>query len=140
MTIIARTVLVVLAASALAACNVQESIRNADAEVAQFHRSLDAGSWGAVWDSSDPALRQATPRAQWVKLLEAVHRKLGNVKSTKQVGWNANTSTNGSFVTVTTETVFERGKGTEQFVFHKGEADKLALVGYSIQSQDMMLN
>lgn len=140
MTIIARTVLVLFAASALAACNVQESIKNADAEVALFHRRLNAGSWGAVWDAGDPALRQATPRAQWIKLLEAVHRKLGNVKSAQQVGWNANTSTSGSFVTVTEETVFERGKGTEQFVFRKGDADKLALVGYSIQPQDMMLN
>lgn len=124
----------------LAGCSIKETIRDADAAVARFHTDLDAGRSEAIWDGTGQEMRNATSHQQFVKLLDAVHRKLGNVKSSQQVGWNRNASTNGSFMTVTNQTVFERGSGTEQFVFRKGKADKLALVGYHIQSNEMMLN
>lgn len=85
-------------------------------------------------------MRQTTKQADFQKMLKAVHRKLGNVEGSKQVGWNANTGTSGSSVTVTTETTFERGSGTEQFVFEKGADQPLKLAGYTINSQEMMLN
>ncbi|AXB77184.1 DUF4019 domain-containing protein [Novosphingobium sp. P6W] len=137
---LARFILPLTAAAMLAGCNVQASIREAEVEIGRFHQSLDAGNTQAVWVGADPDLRKATSRDQFGKLLDAVHRKLGKVKSSQQIGWNANATTGGSFVTVSTETTFERGTGTEQFVFRKGEADKLTLVGYDIQSQDMMMN
>ncbi len=124
----------------LGGCEIKESIRQADAEVVQFHRELDAGHSQEIWEATGPDMREATTRKDFVAMLDAVHRKLGNVKSSKQVGWNSNSGTGGSFMTVTNETVFERGHGTEQFVFRHGEADKLALVGYHIQSNEMMVN
>ncbi|MEE4452608.1 DUF4019 domain-containing protein [Novosphingobium resinovorum] len=127
-------------AAMLSGCNVKESIRDAGAEVVRFHAALDAGHSQAIWDATGADMRKATTQQQFVALLDAVHRKLGRVKSSKQVGWNSNSTTGGSFMTVTNETVFERGSGTEQFVFRKEEADKLALVGYHIQSNEMMLN
>ena len=137
---LARFILPLTVAAMLAGCNVQASIKEAEVEVGRFHQSLDAGNWQAVWAGADPDLRKATSRDQFGKLLDAVHRKLGKVKSSQQVGWNANATTGGSFVTVNTETTFEHGTGTEQFVFRKGDADKLTLVGYNSQSQDMMMN
>lgn len=137
---LARYLMPFAAAAMLAGCNVKESSKAADVEVGQFHQGLDAGGWQAIWASADPQLRKTTTRAQFGKLLDAVHGKLGKVKTSQQVGWNAEATTGGSFVTVTMQTTFERGAGTEQFVFRKGEADKLTLVGYNIQSQDMMLN
>ncbi|EJL34653.1 DUF4019 domain-containing protein [Novosphingobium sp. AP12] len=128
------------AAAMLGGCNVQASIKEAEAEVGHFHHELDAGNWQAVWKGADPELRKAGTRAQFGQLLEAVHRKLGNVKSTKQVGWNANATTGGSFITVAMETTFERGSAAEQFVYRKGNADQLTLVGYHIQSEQMMVN
>ncbi|MEJ2409405.1 MAG: hypothetical protein P8Y58_08945, partial [Novosphingobium sp.] len=68
------------------------------------------------------------------------HRKLGKVRDSKQVGWNANATTGGTFLTITMQTTFENGTGTEQFVYRKGDEGKLTLMGYNIQSQDMMLN
>ncbi|MCT2400637.1 DUF4019 domain-containing protein [Novosphingobium mangrovi (ex Huang et al. 2023)] len=124
----------------LAGCGVKESIEDASAQVDQFHAALDAGDWQAVWKRADPELRKATRREQFGRLLKAVHRKLGNVQSSRQVGWNANATTGGSFVTLTMQTTFEKGVGTEQFVYRKGDGGKLMLVGYDIQSQDMMLN
>ncbi|MFT4056127.1 MAG: DUF4019 domain-containing protein [Novosphingobium sp.] len=119
---------------------MKEVIGKADAEVVRFHEELDAGHSQEIWEGTGEDMRKATTRKQFVAMLDAVHRKLGNVKSSRQVGWNRNASTNGSFMTITNETLFERGSGTERFVFRKSEADKLALVGYHIQSNEMMVN
>lgn len=136
---LARYLMPFAAAAMLAGCNVKESLKDADIEVGQFHQKLDAGNWQAIWTAADPQLHKATTRAQFGGMLDAVHGKLGKVKSSEQVGWNAEATTGGSYVTVTTQTTFARGSGTEQFVFRKGEAGKLTLAGYDIQSKDMML-
>lgn len=127
-------------AAMLGGCSIKETIRNADAAVVRFHDDLDAGRSRAIWDATGAEMRAATTQKQFVALLDAVHRKLGNVRSSKQLGWNRNASTNGSFMTVTNETVFDRGSGTETFVFRKAKADELALVGYHIESNEMMAN
>ncbi|MBO9726024.1 MAG: DUF4019 domain-containing protein [Novosphingobium sp.] len=128
------------AAAMLAGCGVKESFKDAEVEVGKFHQALDAGDLPAIWQQADPALRQGAQRGQLEKVLDAVHRKLGKVKDAKQVGWNANATTGGTFVTLTYQTTFEHGSGVEQFVYRKGDEGKVTLTGYDIQSQDMMLN
>ena len=128
------------AAAMLAGCGMKESFEDAGVEVAKFHRALDAGRAQEIWNSADPQFRGATQQAQFTKLIDAVHGKLGKVRASKQTGWNANATTGGTFVTLTMETTFERGSGVEQFVYRKGDGGHMALVGYNIQSQDMMLN
>lgn len=127
------------AAAMLAGCGIKESFKGAEVEVTRFHKALDTGDWQKLWAAADPEMRKAQDREQFGKLLEAVHRKLGAVRESKQVGWNANSGTGGTFVTVTMQTTFEKGTGTEQFVYRKRDEGKLALVAYNIQSQDMML-
>ena len=128
------------AAAMLAGCGVKESFKDAEVEVGKFHQALDAGDLRAIWQQADPTLRQGASRASLEKGLDAVHRKLGKVKEARQVGWNANATTGGTFVTLTYQTTFEHGSGVEQFVYRKGDEGKVALTGYDIQSQDMMLN
>jgi len=129
-----------VAAAMLAGCGVKESFKDAEAEVAKFHQAMDAGNLQPIWRQADPVLRKGPEHDQLAKALEAVQRKLGKVKGTKQVGWNANATTGGTFVTLTYETQFERGSGVEQFVYRKSDEGQVALTGYNIQSQDMMLN
>lgn len=136
----ARYLMPFAAVAMLAGCGMKESVENAELEVGKFHRMLDAGNWRKLWAGADPDLRKATSREQFGKLLEAVHRKLGPVKESKQVGWNANSGTGGTFVTVTMRTTFEKGTGAEQFVYRKRGEGQLKLVGYNIQSREMMLN
>lgn len=137
---IGRLLVPFAAAAMLAGCGVKESFKDAEVEVGKFHQALDAGDLRVIWKQADPALRQGAQRAALEKVLDAVHRKLGKVKQTKQVGWNANATTEGTFVTLTYQTTFERGSGAEQFVYRKGDGGKIALTGYNIESQDMMLN
>lgn len=137
---IGRLLVPFAAAAMLVGCGVKESFKDAEVEVGKFHQALDAGDLRAIWKQADPALRQGAQRTELEKVLDAVHRKLGKVKQTKQVGWNANATTGGTFVTLTYQTTFERGPGGEQFVYRKGDGGKIALTGYNIESQDMMLN
>jgi len=136
---IARCLAPIVIVTMVAGCGVKEGFEAATAEVARFHAALDAGKSQQIWSEGDAQLRQSTSRDQFVKLLDAVHRKLGKVTSSKQVGWNANATTGGTFLTVTMETAFERGSGTEEFVFKKAD-QRVALAGYQITSQEMMLN
>lgn len=136
----ARYLMPIAAMAMLAGCGVQQGFEDAEREVARFHQALDRGEVQRIWDDADPQFRKATPRAQFDRLVNAVRAKLGKVKASKQVGWNANAGTSGTFLTVTMETTFERGTGTEQFVFAKHADQRPRLVGYNIQSQDMMLN
>jgi len=140
MNYLSRYVAPIVAVATLAGCGVKESIGDASAEVGAFHAALDAGKVEQIWAAADPQLRAATPHDKFVPFLNAVQRKLGKVKQSKQLGWNANATTGGTFVTLTMETTFERGTGTEQFVYHKVAEHDLKLVGYNIQSQDMMMN
>jgi len=130
----------IAAVAMLTGCGLKEKFRDADGAVARFHAALDAERYQAIWDMTGPQMRAAAKQSDFEVLLRAVHRKLGKVTATKQVGWNANAGTAGSTVTLTMDTTFARGSGTETFVYAKGADQRLQLAGYSINSQQMMLN
>jgi hypothetical protein len=81
-------------------------------------------------------MKAATPKASFVRFLDAVHRKLGAVKEAKSQGWGVNYNTSGGTVTLTYQTQFANGSGTEQFVYRTGSAP--ALLGYHINSTDLI--
>jgi hypothetical protein len=123
----------------LSACGAQEAVTNANAEVARFHGQLDRADYETIWKTSGEAMRQSGPKEEFVKFLRAVHTKLGNVKESKSAGWNVNSNTGGSFVTVQENTTFEKGNGAETFIFSR-DGDHLTLIGYQINSREMMIN
>lgn len=124
----------------LSGCGVKESVEQASGEVERFHHALAAGRLQQIWSEADPQFRQSTKQADFARFMGAIDRKLGKVRSTRQVGWNANATTGGTFVTLNLETSFERGSATEQFVYRKADEGRLALVGYNLQSREMMVN
>lgn len=136
----ARLLTGLAALATLAACNIQQSVDDANAEVAVFHNDLDRGQFNAIWTDSAPEMKAATSQGQFEALLSAVHRKLGQVQQSQQQGWSSNATTGGSFVVVTMQTRFEKGTALETFTYKKDDNDRLTLVGYNIQSNEMMLN
>jgi hypothetical protein len=136
----ARYLVPIVAVAMLPACGLKQSFADADTAVERFHAALDQGQWQAIWNTTAPQFRQQTRQADFERILQAVHRKLGKVKQSKQVGWNANAGTSQSSVTVTMATDFERGSGTEQFIYVKAADQSLELAGYDIQSKEMMLD
>jgi hypothetical protein len=83
-------------------------------------------------------MQQVSGASEFTKFLGAVHRKLGRVVRSEQVGWNSNMTTSGSFAQVQMATTFEQGKGMETFVYRK-VGEEMKLQGYNINSNDMML-
>lgn len=120
----------------LSSCSGLPSVEK---EIATFHKLLDAENYGEIWRDSTPEMQEASGAAELTKFLGAVHRKLGKVVRSRQVGWNTNVNTSGSFAQVQMETTFERGTGTETFVYRK-VGEEMKLQGYNINSQDMMVN
>ena len=94
-----------------------KSVELAQQSVEQFHSQLDSEQFISLYAASDEKLHQATSESDFVKLLGAVHRKLGNVQQSNLrntgVAWFAG---QGATVTLVYETKFAQGTGMEKFV------------------------
>lgn len=127
----------VLAAVLLTGCNPVEQANRARAQVDVFHQRLNAGDDRAIWANAGEELRQAISQEDFFRLLGTVRERLGPVEETSQANVNLNTNAQGTFTTLRMDTHFERGRGVETFVF-RGTGDTLRLIGYYINSPDMM--
>lgn len=134
-----RMLLALAAPVVLASCGIQQAVGDAAKEITTFHSELDGQEYDMIWANAAPELHSAATNEQFEKLLEAIHRKLGNVKQSSQVGWKENATTNGTFVEVQMDTTFEKGSGHESFTYIQHDKH-LQLMGYFINSNDMMVN
>src|SRR5580700_9556933 len=116
-----------------------KSLELAEQNVQQFHSELDSEQYTAVYAASDEKFHEATTESDFVKLLEAVHRKLGNVQQANLrntgVAWFAG---QGATVTLVYETRFTEGTGTEQFIWHIKD-NGAALYSYHINSNELVI-
>jgi hypothetical protein len=115
-----------------------KSLELAKQNVEQFHSELDSGQYAAVYAACDEKFHQATTESDFVKLLDAIHRKLGNVQQANLrntgVAWFAG---QGATVTLVYDTKFAEGAGTEQFIWHIKD-NGAALYGYHINSNELV--
>lgn len=110
----------------------------ADAGVVAFHQQLNAQNYGAIVAAADPGLFQSTSKTDTKALLEAVHRKLGNTTASQNAGWNVRTFNMVTTVVLTQNTKFEKGGGTETFVFRM-RGKQACLLSYNINSRELIL-
>ncbi len=110
-----------------------------DTAVAEFHRHLNAGQFDAIYDASNRAFQQSGDRQELLKFFAAIHTKLGNAGTANRKVINVNTTTSGTFVTVSYETAFEKGSAIETFTWRKSITGELTLVGYNINSKALIL-
>jgi hypothetical protein len=115
-----------------------KSVDLAQQNVAQFHSQLDSEQYTAVYAACDEKFHQATSQTDFVKLLEAIHRKLGNVQQSNLqnsgVAWFAG---QGATVTLVYDTKFAEGSGSERFVWHIKD-NVAALYSYNINSNELV--
>ncbi|HEX5425593.1 MAG TPA: DUF4019 domain-containing protein [Candidatus Acidoferrales bacterium] len=106
--------------------------------VASFHSQLDAGQYATLYEGADPKLHAMASETDFTKLLDAVHRKLGTVREANLANWKAGWyAGQGTTVSLTYNTTFSAGSGTEQFVWHIDNGRAL-LYGYHINSADLI--
>jgi hypothetical protein len=108
----------------------------AEMGVATFHQMLDAERYADIYEATDDLFKNASTSTQFTGILQAVHKKLGVVRSASQTEFYSReqTGTNGgSFVSLTYDTEFFEGHATEAFNW-RVTGGKVRLAGYNIQS------
>ena len=79
----------------------------------------------------------ASTEKGFVALLDAVHRKLGTVKTTEQAGWNVNSFNLQTNVVLNYKNKSAEGNAVESFNY-RIDGDKAVLLGYNINSQTLI--
>jgi Protein of unknown function (DUF4019) len=122
----------------LASCSSSKNVQLAEDSVGMFHAQLDTEQYSSIYKAADEKFHSAASENDFVKLLHAVHNKLGSVKKSSLVNtgvaWFAG---QGATVTLVYDTQFSDGTGREQFVWHIKD-DQASLYGYRINSNDLI--
>jgi hypothetical protein len=117
----------------LAACSGSAERAGAEKAVLKFHQQLNSAAYEQIYAASDSGLKKATSKADMVKLLEAVHSKLGAFQTGTQSGWQVNYNTGGNNTVIQFDSNFQKGKATETFTF-VGNSDAPRLLAYNVNS------
>lgn len=134
-----KNLAVVLFTMAVSACSMPGDTSIAEREVPRFHAALNAGQFSHLYDNGADELKKAATKNDFVKLLGAVNKKLGNVRGTEKQSWRINYHTSGTFAQLVYKTSYANGEATEQFVY-RIKNDKAILVGYQINSNALITN
>ena len=133
-----RLVGLVALVAILCGCSMSADTELAEQAVQKFHEQLNVGRFDAIYAESAGELKRATTQQDFIAILDAVHRKLGNTKVSDKTASTVNYQTSGSFVTLRYQTTFDGGSAQEQFVFRLQD-HAAALVGYNINSPALVL-
>lgn len=123
--------------SLIAACSTEEQTSLAEMEVSNFHKKFNAGEFQIIYDRSSEEFKQSARKEDMVRFFEGVRSKLGDVTNTEKTGWHVNYQTSGTIVTLTYETQFSKGTGTEIFMYRMA-SQNVILAGYRIDSRDLV--
>ena len=103
----------------------------------EFHDRFNAGEFDKIYDTADADFHGATTRTDFLKLLDAIHRKLGDYKNCDSQGWTSNTFNGDSSVTLHYKTTFKKGTGDEEFIY-RVSGTRATLRGYHINSNTLI--
>ena len=109
----------------------------AEPKMAVFHDRFNAGQYEEIYSEAADEFQKAATKENLFDLLSAIDRKLGKVQSSSINSWNVKTFNLVTTVVFVADTQFEQGTGTETFTF-RVSGDKATLLGYNINSMDMM--
>jgi len=134
-----RVVTVALAVLGLVGCSAGEHMAAARVGVQHFREQVAQGGFVAIYDQSEPEMKNSASSEDLVRLFKTISIRLGAHQSSKQAGWHVNYGTGGTIVTLGYESTFAKGKGTEEFVFRIKDG-AAHLVGYHINSNALVTN
>jgi len=125
--------IMIVAAAALAGCSAGEDSTAAKAEVAKFRGQVAAGQFGDIYKGSTDDIKKGVTEEQFDQMVGGFHRAIGAFKSAPEPGWKYDTDSNGERVTLDYDSIFERGKAHEQFIY-KILDGKPVLAGYDYKA------
>jgi hypothetical protein len=135
-----RTLLALLVAVAsLVSCkDMRKAGGMTDAAVVDFHQKFNEGKFKEIHAAGHADFREETTEGDFLKLMEAMQRKLGRQVKSSSEGWMINSHNMKTSIRITVKSEFEQGKGTETFTYVVS-GDSCTLQSYHIESMDMML-
>jgi len=110
----------------------------AEQSAADFHKLYNDGKLPEIYSASHSKFKSAATEKEFLEFISAVRRKLGKVTATANSGVNIRTFNLTTTVVLNQSTTFEQGTGREVFTFQM-EGDRAILVGYNINSKDLVL-
>lgn len=132
-----KTFAAALFALFLAACNPMEQLDGAEEFITQYHSVYNDGDSRTLYGLTSEEFRGATSIEQMDGMVAFVTERMGPVVSTEREGFNLNTDNGLTETTITMKTQFEKGEGTETFVFH-GSGDDFRLVSWNVNSPNLI--
>jgi hypothetical protein len=114
-----------------------ESTKIAEAGVSRIHTQMNSEQFTDIYAQSDPEFRAASKQQDFFDFMNAVHRKLGKIKSASKTSYSVNFTTSGTRVRLDYQTKFEGGDGDEEFLWHLN-GKEAQLVGYHINSMALI--
>ena len=132
-----RYISAIAAVLVLGGCSMGQDLSSGGAAVDAFHRQLDAGQFAAIESASGPEIKATA--GSFASILEQIHARLGNVKSSTRTGFNDRLDNGDHRLELMYDTKFERGDGGEEFVFRM-VGGKPVLIGYHVKSDALKGN
>jgi hypothetical protein len=123
----------------LSACSATQDVNVAQEATAHFHEMMSAEQFEQIYAQSDASFKKTTTPEDLTRLLSAVNRKLGVVKTSGSEGWSVGYTPSGASVTLRYTTQFERGTGAETFLYRFTDG-KALLAGYHVNSNAFITN
>ncbi|MGH9601270.1 MAG: DUF4019 domain-containing protein [Terriglobales bacterium] len=131
--------LLACAAGCWTSCSSTQHKQTAEAAVQAFHTQLDAERYAEIHRGAHEDFRKSAREGEITEFLAAIHRKLGNVQSSSQEGWQVFVTTSGTRVHLNYKTQFANGPATERFTWMIVDG-RATLLGYNIDSRLLIVN
>jgi hypothetical protein len=117
----------------LAACNPGAQMEDAREQIGKFQALYNAGDSAGFYREGGATLRKVAPAEQLEGMIALVSARLGKIKSSKQTGFNTAINNGNTTTTIVMQTLYERGEGTETYVF-QGSGEDMELAGWNVNS------
>jgi hypothetical protein len=110
----------------------------AEKAVGEIHQLYNDEKMLEIRAAADSKFKSATSEKDWLDLMSAMHRKLGKVTGTSNIGFNVRSFNLTTTVVLQQKSNFEQGTGNETFTFEMS-GDRAVLVGYNIVSKELIV-
>lgn len=112
---------------------------DAEAGVVAVHQKYNDGKIREIYLDADDMLRKHATEKDFVGDFTEARKLLGKVKDSRQIGFYMRTDNGRNTVELTYRTTFEKGSGSERFIFHlTGGKAYLQLYGIDAAELDAM--
>ena len=134
-----QILLIVLIIIVSSSCNFPELKNIAAEEVVKLHELYNKSNYKEIYVHATAEFQDSSSEEKFNKFLTVVKNKIGSVITSKEIQWNVQAINGYSYVTISYNVTYEKGKAVEMFKYKLfGTTPKLLV--YNINSNDLIMN